>query len=90
MDCNCQKKKKGNGIDFLENTEKNYESWQPYLLCYVQVSNHDALEALDEHGEDGLKEYIYSRMWNPEYRWVDCLAGLATSSSKQFEYAGCT
>lgn len=36
-----------------------------YLL---QLGNRQAYEALQEKGEEGLKEYIYSKMWNPEYR----------------------
>ena len=34
----------------------------------LQLGNKQAYEALQEGGEEGLKEYIYSKMWNPEYR----------------------
>ena len=34
----------------------------------LKIGNHEALEALDERGEDGLKAYIESKMWRPEYR----------------------
>merc|ERR1739844_649857 len=34
----------------------------------VKLGNRKAYEAFQEGGEDGLKEYIYSKMWNPEYR----------------------
>merc|ERR1719228_3056396 len=33
-----------------------------------KLGNRKAYEALQEGGEEGLKEYIYSKMWNPEYR----------------------
>jgi len=35
---------------------------------HVKLGNRKAYEAFQEGGEDGLKEYIYSKMWNPEYR----------------------
>ena len=34
----------------------------------TQVENEDALEALEEGGEEGLKAYVVSKMWAPEYR----------------------
>jgi len=34
----------------------------------LKLGNKHAYEALKEGGEEGLKEYIYSKMWNPEYR----------------------
>lgn len=34
----------------------------------IKLGNRKAYEALQEGGEEGLKEYIYSKMWNPEYR----------------------
>ena len=34
----------------------------------LQIGNRQAYEALKEGGEEGLKDYIYSKMWNPEYR----------------------
>ena len=36
---------------------------------FFQLGNRKAYEAFQEGGEDGLKEYIYSKMWNPEYRY---------------------
>ena len=40
-----------------------------FLKCTsLQLGNKQAYEALQEGGEEGLKEYIYSKMWNPEYR----------------------
>ena len=32
------------------------------------MENEDALEALQEGGEAGLKAYVVSKMWAPEYR----------------------
>ena len=34
----------------------------------LQVENKEALEALDQEGEAGLKAYVESKMWMPEYR----------------------
>ena len=34
----------------------------------LQVGNDDAMEALEEKGEEGLHDYIMSKMWFPEYR----------------------
>merc|ERR1719220_2567810 len=34
----------------------------------IKLGNKDAHEAYAEGGEDGLKTYIYSKMWDPEYR----------------------
>ena len=39
------------------------------LYMFFQLGNRKAYEAFQEGGEDGLKEYIYSKMWNPEYRY---------------------
>ena len=36
---------------------------------FFQLGNRKAYEAFQEGGEEGLKEYIYSKMWNPEYRY---------------------
>ena len=38
------------------------------ILFLFQLGNKVAYEAYLEGGEDALKEYIYSKMWNPEYR----------------------
>ena len=38
------------------------------LLYSPQVGNLEAVEALEEKGEEGLKNYIESKMWMPEYR----------------------
>jgi len=34
----------------------------------VKVHNKDAREAYGDHGIEGLKEYIYTKMWNPYYK----------------------
>ncbi len=34
----------------------------------LKVGNEDAMEALEERGEEGLEEYVVSKMWRPEYR----------------------
>merc|ERR1719273_2761381 len=34
----------------------------------IKLGNKDAQEAYAEGGEEGLKTYIYSKMWDPEYR----------------------
>ena len=39
------------------------------FYLFFQLGNRKAYEAFQEGGEDGLKEYIYSKMWNPEYRY---------------------
>ena len=33
-----------------------------------QVNNKQIHEALEMGGEEGLKEYIHSKMWFPDYR----------------------
>jgi hypothetical protein len=38
------------------------------FYLFFQLGNRKAYEAFQEGGEEGLKEYIYSKMWNPEYR----------------------
>ena len=51
---------------------KNYFIQKIILKCYhllfFQLGNKDAHEAYAEGGEEGLKTYIYSKMWDPEYR----------------------
>ena len=45
---------------------KNYSKILSFFL--FQLGNKDAHEAYAEGGEEGLKTYIYSKMWDPEYR----------------------
>lgn len=39
-----------------------------FFSFFFKLGNKKALAALEEGGEDGLIEYINSKMWNPEYR----------------------
>lgn len=34
----------------------------------IKVNNKQIYEALETNGEEGLKEYIHSKMWSPDYR----------------------
>ena len=34
----------------------------------LQVNNKHIHEVLEHAGEEGLKEYIHSKMWYPDYR----------------------
>ena len=38
------------------------------IILFLQLGNKDAYEAYIDGGEEGLKSYIYSKMWDPEYR----------------------
>ena len=38
------------------------------LTQIFQIGNEDALEALEESGEEGLRDYIESKQWQPDYR----------------------
>lgn len=38
------------------------------LICFSKVNNKHIHEALESNGEEGLREYIRSKMWYPEYR----------------------
>ena len=38
------------------------------IVLYFQLGNKDAYDAYLDRGEEGLKDYIYSKMWDPEYR----------------------
>ena len=49
----------------LMNYKKNIFEIIFYLF---QLGNKVAQEAYAEGGEEGLKTYIYSKMWDPEYR----------------------
>ena len=42
--------------------------FQNIIIFLFQLGNKDAHEAYAEGGEEGLKTYIYSKMWDPEYR----------------------
>ena len=37
-------------------------------MCILQIGNLDAIKALEETGEEGLRDYIESKQWEPEYR----------------------
>ena len=51
-------------------TYKIFLKFKNFLKFFFlfQLGNKVAYEAYLEGGEDALKEYIYSKMWNPEYR----------------------
>ena len=51
------------------NLSTGFDTQHPWINFNVtQVENEDALEALQDGGEEGLKAYVVSKMWAPEYR----------------------
>lgn len=38
------------------------------FLIFLQIGNKMCLEALEHGGEEELSEYIFSKMWFPDYR----------------------
>ena len=51
------------------NLSTGFDTQHPWINYNVnQVENEDALEALQDGGEEGLKAYVVSKMWAPEYR----------------------
>ena len=51
-----------------------------FFYLFFQLGNRKAYEAFQEGGEEGLKEYIYSKMWNPEYRYFPLMQFLLTAN----------
>jgi len=51
-----------------ENIKSGLEDKDLDMMEICKLGNKDAHEAYAEGGEEGLKTYIYSKMWDPEYR----------------------